>query len=121
VPSLTQARTRPATAGMLCSSLQPRLQRSWFHGFLIRLFFRAMARAADYMLTAEEIRLRTRKRRRIALVLLSVLVLGLAAFFGARPAANAIKGWQSRRHATKAFALIGNGSWNAARNEVTAA
>src|SRR5436853_3344837 len=100
--------------------MQPRLH-VW-RALLIRLSCSAMAQSdRDYMMTAEEIRLRTRKRRKILLLLLLVFVLGTIVFFGARPAANLIKGWQSRRHADKAFALIEQEKWNEARNEVTAA
>ena len=78
-------------------------------------------RAADFMLTAEELRLRTQKRRRIviiALVLVFVIVLG---FFTARPTLNAIKAWQARRHAERAFALIEKEQWNDAQKEAIAA
>src|SRR5205807_3658423 len=52
------------------------------------------------------------------LLLLLVLVLG---FFGARPTLNAIKAWQARRHAGKAFALIAQEKWLDARKEAVAA
>lgn len=73
------------------------------------------------MLTAEELRLRTQKRRRIVLALLLVLVLSVGAFFAARPTRNAIKGWQARRHASKAFTLIAAENWKEARDEAVAA
>lgn len=80
-----------------------------------------MARANDFMLTAEELRLRKRKRRRLVIVLALLLVLGLGAFFGARPTRNAIKGWQARRHAEKAFALIEQEKWKEAKDAAIAA
>src|SRR5256885_13404178 len=79
-----------------------------------------MSRADNYLLTAEELRLRRVKRRRSfvgALVLVVVLVLVL---FGARPASHAIKSWQSRRHAQKAFQFIAEEKWNEAGNEARA-
>ena len=80
-----------------------------------------MARSDDILLTAEELRLRRRKRR-IWLVVVLLLVLAIAAtFFGARPASNAIKSWQARRHAQRAFAYINNEQWNEAQKEAIAA
>lgn len=73
------------------------------------------------MLTAEELRLKHRKRR-LLLVLAILLVLLIAAgFFGGRPAVNIIKAWQARHHARKAFACIEQQNWTGARDEATAA
>lgn len=80
-----------------------------------------MAKAADIMLTAEELRLRTRKRKRLAIVLVLLVVLLLGGIFGGRPAMHEIKAWQARRHARKAFALLEKEQWNEARKEATAA
>ena len=77
--------------------------------------------ASDYMLTAGELRLRQRKRRRLVLLLALVLVLGLLVFFAGRPVRDAIKGWQARRHAEKAFAFIEQSNWKEARSEAVAA
>jgi hypothetical protein len=75
----------------------------------------------DIMLTAEELRLKRRKRRRIVgLVLLLALVLVIG-FFGGHPMMNAIKAWQARRHAQRAFTLINKEQWNDARREAIAA
>ena len=73
------------------------------------------------MMTAEEIRLRKQKRRRI--LTLGTIVIGilLAGFLGAKPTLHAIKSWQARRHAGKAFAAIENGAWFEARKEAAAA
>ena len=72
-------------------------------------------------MTAEEIRLKRSKRRRVIILLpafVLVLVIGL---FTARPALNAVKAWQARRHAAKAFAYIDNANWLEARKEAFAA
>src|SRR5258705_12106365 len=80
-----------------------------------------MARDEDFMLTAEELRLKRRKRHRI-LALVVILVLAVVAlFFGGRPALNAIKAWQARRHAEKSFAFIAQDKWTEARGEAAAA
>src|SRR5438045_9723866 len=76
---------------------------------------------SDYMLTAEEVRLRKAKRKRLLIIGGSVLALVCIAALGARPVSRAIKAWQSRRHATKAFALIEKEQWNDARGEAVAA
>src|SRR5438874_7470963 len=80
-----------------------------------------MSRAKEFMMTAEEIRLKRSKRRRVIILLpafVLVLVIGL---FTARPALNAVKAWQARRHAAKAFAYIDNANWLGARKEASAA
>jgi hypothetical protein len=80
-----------------------------------------MRRGKDLMLTAEELRLRRRKRRNTAIILSAVLVFVAVAFSEGRTILNRIKGWQSRRHADKAFALIAQENWSAARDETIAA
>ena len=75
----------------------------------------------DSMMTAEEIRVRNLKRRRILIGLILLLLLLVAGFFGGRPALNAIKAWQARRHAAKAFEYIDQQNWLEARKEATAA
>jgi hypothetical protein len=77
--------------------------------------------ADEYMMTAEELRLHRRKRRRILLIVLVLVLVIVGAFFGARPAGNAIKAWQARRHAQRAFAFIDKEQWNDAQKEATAA
>jgi hypothetical protein len=73
------------------------------------------------MLTAEELRLKRQRRRRILVtVLLLLIAIGLTALL-ARPTRNAIKGWQARRHAQKAFTFIAQENWTGARDEATAA
>src|SRR5437016_6708181 len=80
-----------------------------------------MARADDFMLTAEEIRLRTRKRHIITIVALAVVLVLVLGFLGGPPVMNAIKAWQARRHAYKAFAYIDQEKWEDAHKEATAA
>src|SRR6202795_2855486 len=80
-----------------------------------------MVRSDNILLTAEELRL-WRYKRRIWLVVVLLFALGIVAtFFGARPASNAIKAWQARRHANHAFAYINNEQWNDAQREAIAA
>src|SRR6202022_3332258 len=77
--------------------------------------------SSDFMMTAEEIRLRNLKRRRILIATATVVFLLGLGFFGGRPMSNAIKSWQARRHASKAFAYMENENWLEARKEATAA
>ncbi|PYK87262.1 MAG: hypothetical protein DMF47_03720 [Verrucomicrobia bacterium] len=79
-----------------------------------------MARSDDILLTAEELRLRRRKRRIWLVVILLFVLAIVVTFFGARPASNAIKAWQARRHAERAFAYIDNAQWNEAQKEAIA-
>ena len=73
------------------------------------------------MMTAEELRLRRLKRRRLIVAAIAVVVILVAGIFGARPALNAVKAWQARRHAANAFAYINRQNWTDARKEATAA
>src|SRR5438105_11301478 len=73
------------------------------------------------MLTAEERRLKQLKRRRIVIASVAAAILLVIGYFTARPALNAIKAWQARRHAAKAFAYIDNANWLEARKEASAA
>ena len=67
-----------------------------------------MSRAKEFMMTAEEIRLKRSKRRRVIIIAIAIVVVLVTGFFTARPALNAVKAWQARRHAAKAFAYIDN-------------
>lgn len=78
-------------------------------------------RADDTMLTAEELRLRHRKRKWWIVFISALIALALGAVFGGKPVAHAVKAWQARRHAREAFALIDKEQWNDARKEATAA
>jgi hypothetical protein len=75
----------------------------------------------DFMLTADERRLKQRKRRRLIVLFFVLLLLFVTGYFGGRPTVNAIKAWQARRHANKAFAYINQEKWLDARKEATAA
>jgi tetratricopeptide (TPR) repeat protein len=77
--------------------------------------------SSDIMLTAEELRLQRRKRKRLLIVLALLVALVLGGVFGGRPVLHGIKAWQARRHADKAFALMEKEQWNEARKEATAA
>ena len=80
-----------------------------------------MARGDDFMLTAEELRQKRARRRRWIAAAVVVLVLMVVGVLAARPVRDAIKGWQARRHAEKAFALIDQQNWTEARTEAVAA
>jgi hypothetical protein len=80
-----------------------------------------MVPSDDILLTAEELRLWRHKRRTWRVVVLLFVLAIVATFFGARPAGNAIKAWQARRHANHAFAYIDNEQWNDAQREAIAA
>ena len=80
-----------------------------------------MARSTDIMLTAAEVEARDRKRRRLLIAAIVLVALVLAAVFGGKPGAHAVKAWQARRHARDAFALMEKEQWNEARKEATAA
>src|ERR1700747_624732 len=80
-----------------------------------------MIRADDILLTAEELRVRGRKQRKLVVIVVVVVLVVDATFFGARPAAHAIKAWQARRHAHRAFTYIQNEQWNEAQREASAA
>ena len=75
----------------------------------------------DIMLTAEELRLRDRRRKRWIVFIVALVALVLGAVFGGKPVAHAVKAWQARRHARGAFALMEKEQWNDARKEATAA
>src|SRR5438445_1685240 len=76
---------------------------------------------SEFMMTAEEIRLKRAKRLRVIIIAIAIVVVLVTGFFTARPALNAVKAWQARRHAAKAFAYIDNANWLGARKEASAA
>jgi tetratricopeptide (TPR) repeat protein len=76
---------------------------------------------SEFMMTVEEIRLKRLKRRRIFIASAAAALVLVVGFFGARPGLNAIKAWQARRHAAKAFAYIDKANWLEARKEASAA
>ena len=75
----------------------------------------------DFMLTPGEARLQRRKRRIIVFAILAIVLGIVAGVFGWRPAAGAVRAWQARRHAQKAFAFINKEQWSDARSEAVAA
>src|SRR5437588_12206840 len=75
----------------------------------------------DLPLSDEELAVRRYKRRRLMIILGVVAVLILAGVLSARPALNAVRAWQARRHAQKAFALMDQEKWAEARSEAVAA
>ena len=80
-----------------------------------------MSRAEEFMMTPTELRLRKEKRRRRVIVAVLIVVVLTAAYFAARPTFRAIKAWQARRHADKAFAFIEQEKWTEARESAVAA
>jgi tetratricopeptide (TPR) repeat protein len=79
------------------------------------------APADTYMMTAEEIRVRQVRRRRIRNLLLLLLLLLVLGLVFARPVRSSIKSWQARRHAEKAFVAIEQEKWQDARDQAIAA
>ncbi len=79
-----------------------------------------MSRADDFLLTAEELRLRQQKRRRLIICGISLLLLLVTVLLLTRPTRHAIKAWQARRHAHHAFELIASESWADAQKEAIA-
>jgi len=75
----------------------------------------------DLIISPEDAQLACRKRRIIVIGSLVLVFAILFGFFGIRPAGRAIKAWQARRHAQKAFAFINKEQWSDARSEVMAA
>jgi tetratricopeptide (TPR) repeat protein len=75
----------------------------------------------DLSLTEEELQLRRQRQKRIAIIAASILVLLLVGYLSARPVLNAVRAWQARRHAQKAYALIDQEKWGDARTEAIAA
>ncbi len=80
-----------------------------------------MSRSDDFLLTAEELRLRRQKRRRLTFAVVTLVLLLVLGSFFARPASHAIKAWQARRHAREAFEFIAQEKWTEAQKEATAA
>jgi hypothetical protein len=75
---------------------------------------RPRAAKEDLDLTPPE-ELQARRRKRLLLVAVAVVAaLAAAIYFAAPPIAEAIKGWQSRRLARQAFALIDRKQWSEA-------
>jgi hypothetical protein len=75
----------------------------------------------DIMLTDAERAAHARKRKRLLVALALLVALVLTAAFGGKPAMRAIKGFQARRHAARAFELLEKEKWSEARSEALAA
>lgn len=75
----------------------------------------------DFLLSAEELEQRKRKRRLLIIIAACVLLLLAGGFFAAPHVRHAIRGFQARRHAQRAFVLIDQQKWSEARDEATAA
>jgi Tfp pilus assembly protein PilF len=75
---------------------------------------RRVAARDDLDLTPPEVREARRRKLLILLALLLVAVLAVAIYFAAPPVREAIKGWQSRRAARQALALIEQKKWDEA-------
>jgi tetratricopeptide (TPR) repeat protein len=76
---------------------------------------------SDLPLSDEEIADRRYRRRRLTIIVGALVVLILVGLVSARPAVNAVRAWQARRHAQKAFEFMDQQKWTEARTEAVAA
>ncbi len=75
---------------------------------------------SDLPLSEFELRSRRRRQKKFFIgALILVVLLGIG-WLCARPALNLVRGWQARRHASKAFAAIDAEQWTTARDEAVA-
>ena len=74
-----------------------------------------------FLFTPGELEARKRKRKQIAIIAASVLLVIGFAILVTPHIRNAIRGWQSRRHAERSFAFADKQQWREARDEATAA
>jgi tetratricopeptide (TPR) repeat protein len=82
--------------------------------------FRKAFGQSDLPLSDFELRRRQQKQKRLILFGAGLLVLLGLGYLAARPTLNAVRGWQARRHAQKAFAFIDKEQWGPARDEAIA-
>src|SRR6476661_454634 len=75
----------------------------------------------DLIIAPEEAQLARRKRRIIVIGSVVIVLAILFGVFGRQPAGRAIRAWQARRHAKKAFDFINKEQWDDARSEAMAA
>src|SRR5579864_6682922 len=75
----------------------------------------------DYIATPRKPLFRTRTRRRLIIAAIVTFCLLVIGFFVARPIRTAVRAWQGRKHAERAFALIDQQNWAQARNEAISA
>jgi ribosomal protein L22 len=73
------------------------------------------------MLTPAEERRIWRRRRKVALIIVGIVVALVVAYFTLRPLLGQARAWQARRHASKAMAFIEQEKWADARTEASAA
>ena len=81
----------------------------------------AKTKDQDFIISPEDAQLARRKRRIIVIGSLVLVFAILFGVFGMRPTGHAIRAWQARRHAQKAFASINKEQWTDARSEAMAA
>ena len=73
---------------------------------------RPLAPRDDLDLTPPEEYEARRRKRLLLLAIAAVVLLAIGIYFVASPIAEAIKGWQSRRLAHQAFALVDKKQWS---------
>ena len=88
---------------------------------MLTRYWRAKMEDQDLIISPEDAQLARRKRRIIVIGSLVLVLAILFGVFGRRPAGHAIRAWQARRHAQKAFASINKEQWTDARSEAMAA
>ena len=84
------------------------------------MFWKVFAHS-DLPLSEGELRVRRRQQRRVLLIAGALITLLVAGCLSVRPVLGVVHGWQSRRHAQKAFAFITQENWGPARDEAIAA
>jgi tetratricopeptide (TPR) repeat protein len=82
--------------------------------------FRTAFGKSDLPLSDFELQRRRQKQKTLILCGAGFLILAGLAYLAARPTLNAVRGWQARRHAQKAFAFIDQEQWGPARDEAFA-
>ena len=88
---------------------------------MLAQYWRTKMEEQDFIITPEDAQLARRKRRIIVIGSLVLVLAILFGVFGMRPTGHAIRAWQARRHAQKAFAFISKEQWSDARSEAMAA
>ena len=88
---------------------------------MLTRYWRTKMEDQDLLISPEDAQLARRKRLIIVIGSVVLVLAILFGVFGRRPAGSAIRGWQARRHAQKAFAFIDKEQWDDARSEAMAA
>lgn len=83
-------------------------------GFVISFGGQRAQVDADLDLTPPEERIAKRRRRNVLLAIALAIALIVGGLFAGPPLRRAIKGWQARRTAREALALVDRGEWSAA-------